>query len=134
MALAYFDTSLLEPDILNWEDDYSEFVEELKLYFGSSDLMGESESKIENLTMKSSQCIAKYIVEFNRLATITGWDGMQIHYYSYWVFCYCYCGCCYYYLMSWRLGFVVYHSSFQKIDFHVPIGFLLPIPNTGPLL
>ena len=74
MALAYFETSLLEPDVLNppaWEDDYSEFVEELKLYFGSSDLIGESESKIENLTMKSSQRIAKYIVKFNRLATIT---------------------------------------------------------------
>ena len=75
MALAYFETSLLELDILNllaWEDDYSEFVEELKLYFGSLDLIGESESKIKNLTMKSSQRIAKYIVEFNRLATITG--------------------------------------------------------------
>ena len=81
MALAYFETSLLEPDVLNppaWEDDYSEFVKELKLYFGSSDLIGESESKIENLTVKSSQRIAKYIVEFNRLATITGWDGRTL--------------------------------------------------------
>src|ERR1700722_20068870 len=81
MALPYFETSLLEPDILNppaWEDDYSECVEELKLYFGSSDLIGESESKIKNLTMKSSQRIAKYIVEFNRLATITGWDGRAL--------------------------------------------------------
>src|ERR1700720_2478294 len=80
-ALAYFETSLLEPDILNpsaWEDDYSEFVEELKLYFGASDLIGESESKIENLTIKSSQRIAKYIVKFNRLATITGWDGRAL--------------------------------------------------------
>ena len=68
MALTYFMTSLLELDILNppaWQDDYSEFVKEFKLYFGASDLIGESESKIENLTMKSSQCIAKYIVEFN---------------------------------------------------------------------
>src|ERR1700722_2176710 len=86
MALAYFKTSLLELDILNlpgWEDDYSEFVKELKLYFGSSDLIGESESKIENLTMKSSQRIAKYIVEFNRLATITGWDGRALRHQFY---------------------------------------------------
>src|ERR1700720_1317178 len=86
MALAYFETSLLEPDILNlpaWEDDYSEFVKELKLYFGSTDLIGESESKIENLTMKSSQCIAKYIVEFNRLATIMGWDGHALRHQFY---------------------------------------------------
>src|ERR1700723_3446055 len=86
MALAYFETSLLEPDVLNppaWEDDYSEFVEELKLYFGSSDLIGESESKIENLTMKSSQRIAKSIIEFNRLATITGWDSRALRHQFY---------------------------------------------------
>src|ERR1700722_12152471 len=86
MALAYFETSLLEPDVLNppaWEDDYSEFVEELKLYFGSLDLIRESESKIKNLTMKSSQRIAKYIVEFNRLATITGWDGRVLRHQFY---------------------------------------------------
>src|SRR6202041_632597 len=86
MALAYFKTSLLKPDVVNppaWEDDYSEFVEELKLYFGSSDLIGESESKIENLTMKSSQRIAKYIIEFNRLATITGWDGRALRHQFY---------------------------------------------------
>ena len=77
MALTYFETSLLEPDILNlpaWEDDYLEFVKELKLYFGALDLIGESAGKIENLTMKCSQCIAKYIIKFNRLA-IMGWDG-----------------------------------------------------------
>ena len=86
MALAYFETSLLEPDVLNppaWEDDYTEYVKELKLYFGASDLIGESESKIENLTMKSSQCIAKYIVEFNRLTTITGWDGRALRHQFY---------------------------------------------------
>src|ERR1700723_1557782 len=86
MALTYFETSLLEPDVLNppaWEDDYSEFVEELKLYFGGSDLIGESESKIENLTTKSSQRIAKYIVEFNRLATITGWDSRVLRHQFY---------------------------------------------------
>src|ERR1700720_2434174 len=58
MALAYFKTSLLEPDVLNppaLEDDYLEFVKKLKLYFGGLDLIGKSESKIENLTMKSSQ-------------------------------------------------------------------------------
>ena len=68
MVLTYFEASLLEPDVLNppaWEDDYLEFVKELKLYFGALNLIGESESKIENLTMKSSQHIAKYIVEFN---------------------------------------------------------------------
>src|SRR6202041_3798297 len=86
MALAYLETSLLKPDVLNppaWEDDYSEFVKKLKLYFGALDLIGESESKIENLTMKSSQRIAKYIVEFNQLATIMGWDGHALRHQFY---------------------------------------------------
>src|ERR1700720_3688950 len=86
MVLTYSGASLLEPDVLNppaWEDDYLEFVKELKLYFGSSDLIGESESKIENLTMKSSQRIAKYIVEFNRLATIMGWGGRTLQHQFY---------------------------------------------------
>src|ERR1700723_2633833 len=39
--------------------------------------------KIENLTMKSSQRITKYIVEFNRLATITGWDGCALRHQLY---------------------------------------------------
>src|SRR6202030_3062690 len=47
------------------------------------DLIGESESKIENLTMKSSQRIATYIVEFNRLATIMGWDGHALRHQFY---------------------------------------------------
>ena len=33
--------------------------------------------------MKSSQCIAKYIVEFNRLVTIMGWDGCTLQHQFY---------------------------------------------------
>ena len=33
--------------------------------------------------MKSSHCIAKYIIEFNRLATITGWDGCALQHQFY---------------------------------------------------
>jgi hypothetical protein len=47
-----------------WEDNYVEFVSELKTYFGSSDVTGEAETKLENLSMKPTQCIAKYLVEF----------------------------------------------------------------------
>ena len=75
IALAHFENSLIEPDLLNppaWESDYGEFVSELKTYFESPDVVGEAESKLENLSMKPTQRIAKYLVEFNRLATITG--------------------------------------------------------------
>ncbi|KIM89863.1 hypothetical protein PILCRDRAFT_2140 [Piloderma croceum F 1598] len=78
IALAHFENSLIEPDPLHppaWSDDYGDFIVELNMYFGSLDLVGGSESKLENLSMKSTQCIAKYLVEFNRLTTITGWDN-----------------------------------------------------------
>src|ERR1700691_5181720 len=38
---------------------------ELKNYFGSPDTVAEAESKLENLFTKPTQCIAKYIIEFN---------------------------------------------------------------------
>ena len=86
IALAHFENSLIEPDLLNppdWEDDYGEFVSELKTYFESPDIVGEAESKLENLSMKPNQRIAKYLVEFNRLATITGWDNRALRHQFY---------------------------------------------------
>jgi Ty3 transposon capsid-like protein/zinc knuckle protein len=86
IALAHFENSLLEPDLSNplaWEDDYDEFVSELKTYFGSPDVVGEAESKLENLSMKPTQRIAKYLVEFNRHATITGWDNRALRHQFY---------------------------------------------------
>src|SRR3984885_4826988 len=86
ITLAHFKNSLLEPDLINppeWKNDYEEFVQELKLYFGSRDIVGEAETKLENLTVKSSQHITKYLVEFNRLATMTGWDNRALRHQFY---------------------------------------------------
>jgi hypothetical protein len=66
-----------------WKNDYEEFVQELKLYFGSPDIVGEAETKLENLSMKSSQHITKYLVKFNRLATMTGWDNRALRHQFY---------------------------------------------------
>jgi len=68
IALAHFENSLIEPDLLNppaWDDDYGEFISELKTYFESPDMVGKAESKLENLLMKPTQRITKYLVEFN---------------------------------------------------------------------
>ena len=49
LALAHFENALIEPDLLaavSWPDDYSEFVFELKLYFGSLNAIGEAESRL----------------------------------------------------------------------------------------
>jgi hypothetical protein len=81
IALAHFENSLLEPDLSNppaWDDDYDEFVSELKTYFGSPDVVGEAKSKLGNLSMKPTQHISKYLIEFNRHATITGWDNRAL--------------------------------------------------------
>jgi len=45
IALAHFENSLVEPDLLHppaWGDDYREFTMELRTYFGSSDVVGEA--------------------------------------------------------------------------------------------
>jgi hypothetical protein len=47
------------------------------------DLVGEAESKLENLSMKPTQRIAKYLVEFNRLASITKWDNCTLRHQFY---------------------------------------------------
>ena len=86
IALAHFENSLIEPDLLNppdWEDDYGEFILELKTYFESPDIVGEAESKLENLSMKPNQRIAKYLIEFNHLATITRWNNRTLRHQFY---------------------------------------------------
>src|ERR1700723_858217 len=74
-ALAHFENALIEPDLLaaaTWPNNYSKFVSELKLYFGSPNIIGEAESRLQTLTMKPTQHFAKYLVHFTRLSTITG--------------------------------------------------------------
>jgi hypothetical protein len=81
IALTHFENSLIELDLLNplaWDDDYGEFVLELKTYFESPDVVGEAKSKLKNLLMKPTQRITKYLVEFNHLATITEWDNCAL--------------------------------------------------------
>jgi len=68
IALAHFENSIVEPDLHHlpaWGDDYRAFVLELKTYFGSLDVVGEAETKLKNLSMKPTQHIAKYLIEFN---------------------------------------------------------------------
>src|ERR1700723_3210385 len=50
LALAHFENALIEPDIFaaaSWPNNYSEFVAELKLYFGSLNTIGEVESRLQ---------------------------------------------------------------------------------------
>ena len=55
---------------LNWDD----FKEALKTTFGEPDPVSSASIKLENLKMKDSHHVTKYNVDFNKYATITGFD------------------------------------------------------------
>ena len=88
VALAWFEPYYLEtptpgvPPPL-FMTDYDAFCEELKTNFGPSDPVGDAESKLRTLTMKSDQRIAKYVVNFNRLATQVLWGENALRYQFY---------------------------------------------------
>lgn len=72
MALDYF-----EPDLLGavtpglrplWMLDWQSFLYELQSNFGPHDPVAEAEAQLEQLRMKDTHRISKYIVEWNRLA------------------------------------------------------------------
>ena len=55
IVLAHFENTLIKPDLIHsaaWDDNYQEFVSELKTYFRAPDIIGEAESKLESLDMK----------------------------------------------------------------------------------
>ena len=85
VALAWFEPYYLEvatpgvPPPL-FMTDYEAFCEELKTNFGPSDPVGDAESKLRTLLMKSDQRIAKYVVNFNRLATQVLWGENALWY------------------------------------------------------
>ena len=86
IAIAHFENTLIEPDLIHpavWDDNYKEFVSELKTYFGAPGIDGEAESKLKNLVMKLNQHITKYLVEFNWLAAIMGWDNYVLQHQFY---------------------------------------------------
>ncbi|KIK18116.1 hypothetical protein PISMIDRAFT_14589 [Pisolithus microcarpus 441] len=71
MALAWFEPDLLNPDdYFNrplWMDDYQEFLHELTTNFSPHDAVADAVQNLENLSMKDSSCIPKYVIKFNRL-------------------------------------------------------------------
>ncbi|KIO14877.1 hypothetical protein M404DRAFT_17733 [Pisolithus tinctorius Marx 270] len=73
MALAWFKLDLLNlDDYLNcplWMDNHCEFLHELTTNFGPHDAAADAIQHLENLTMKDSLCIVRYLVEFNHWAS-----------------------------------------------------------------
>ena len=73
MALKWFELDLLlmeDPALCPlWMDNFREFVLELQTNFGPHDPVGDAEHQLDHLSMKDSQHITKYVVEFNRIAS-----------------------------------------------------------------
>ena len=73
MALEWF-----EPDLLSniapdqrplWMDNWREFLTELLGQFGPHDPIGDAEHQLDNLRMKETHRIVRYLVEFNCLGS-----------------------------------------------------------------
>ncbi|KAI6006142.1 hypothetical protein EDC04DRAFT_2907947 [Pisolithus marmoratus] len=69
MALACFEPDLLNPgNLLNWPlwmDNYQEFLRKLTANFSLHDAVADAVQQLENLAMKDTSHVTKYVVEFN---------------------------------------------------------------------
>jgi hypothetical protein len=80
-ALGWFEPSIVDPDPENvpiWLDNYDAFVSELQLNFGTYDPRQEAENEIVALRMGEKQHIQKYLVRFNKLSQLTGWNSIAL--------------------------------------------------------
>ncbi|KAG6326698.1 hypothetical protein ID866_12391 [Astraeus odoratus] len=81
-----------EPNLLDaipgadpaWADDYSEFIIELTTNFSPHDPVSDAKHQLNNLLMKDSSCINKYIIKFNHLTTqVCGYREGALHHIFY---------------------------------------------------
>ena len=72
-ALDWFKPSLTSSLNPAWLDDYSNSVSELRKNFGLHNPKAEAKADLENLHMCDNQCIVKYLINFNWLATCVQW-------------------------------------------------------------
>lgn len=74
-ALDWFETGIMDPkDTDTWIDNYNNFKKVLRTNFGPYN----AEAELENLKMKETYKVTKYMVDFNCLATQTEWDKVAL--------------------------------------------------------
>src|SRR5882672_11333676 len=59
--------------------DWSEFVEQLNIYFGQPNLAQSSECTLRTLKMQDYQHVNKYMIEFSEHATHMGWTDAALY-------------------------------------------------------
>jgi hypothetical protein len=80
-ALGWFKPFIVDPDPENvsiWLNNYDTFVSELQINFGTSDPRQEAEKEIVALWMGKKQHIQKYLVRFNKLSQLMGWNSVAL--------------------------------------------------------
>ena len=85
-TMNWFEPGLLDIDNFEpeWYNNYSTFLQELRINFGPHDATGDAEAALAKLKMKDTARITQYIVEFNSIASQLDWnDGaLRHHFYS----------------------------------------------------
>ena len=77
-ALEWFEPALTEGEEEFWMSDWDEFIHQLQVNFGPADPVGDAEEGLDVLRMRDGQKIAKYNVEFNRLAATAKWGDAPL--------------------------------------------------------
>jgi hypothetical protein len=80
-AQRWFEPNLAldELDLPDHALTWHRFEEELTATFGEPDPVASATAKLDNLSMKDSHHIAKYNVEFNEYAVLTGFDNRALY-------------------------------------------------------
>ena len=80
-AQRWFEPNLAldELDLPDHALTWHRFEEELTAIFGEPDPVASATAKLDNLSMKDSHHIAKYNVEFNEYAALTGFDNRALY-------------------------------------------------------
>ena len=78
-ALEWFEPALTDPTKVEiWMTNWQEFVRLLQENFGPANPVGDAEEGLDSLRMREGQRIAKYNVEFNRLAASVNWGDSPL--------------------------------------------------------
>ncbi|KAG6325925.1 hypothetical protein ID866_13164 [Astraeus odoratus] len=88
MVLKWFELDLLSSgnpgSCLLWMDDWTEFIIELQSTFSPHNPVTDAENQLDHLQMKENQCINKYVVKFNWLASqVRGYGDGTLHHQFY---------------------------------------------------
>jgi hypothetical protein len=67
--------SIKEP---TWFNDWPSFITELTTNVSPHDIVSDAKASLNNIKMKDTQRITKYIIQFNSLAALVSWGNVAL--------------------------------------------------------